>query len=59
MDHSAVLLRCPGALWRAESRGSKFVAYGRDEDAEGEKGRLANRALVLRCVLVRGSVEGF
>lgn len=47
MDHSAILLRCPGAVWRVESRGSKFVADGRDDNAEGEKGRLANRALVL------------
>ena len=59
MDHSALLLRCPGALWRVESRGSKFVADGRDDDAEGEKGCLANRALVLSCLLVRGNVEGF
>lgn len=51
MDHSALLLRCLVALWRVESRGSKSVADGRDEDAEGEKGSLANRALVVRFPL--------
>lgn len=59
VDHLALLLRCPGALWRVESRGSKLVADGRDDDAEGEGGRLADRALVISCFLVRGSAEGF
>lgn len=51
VDHSAILLWCPGALWRLESCRTKFVADGCDDDAEGEKGHLAIRALVFCCLL--------